>query len=100
MFAGGNNASFRICEVHTSEAIHCYNGEIQSWNDARLIAAAPDLLEGCRVAIAHCLRCNEKGHTSVQHAPGEFHDEPCDACTAAREAVSKAESQNTNSAKG
>ena len=53
------------------------------WTNARLIAAAPDLLEACRALVSDCWRRSGVGL--------QDHEDGCEDCRAARAAIARAE---------
>lgn len=61
--------------------------------NARLIAAAPDLLQGLEDMIGHCQGCNGRGrcYGPVPGSPGSYaSNQPCQDCSDARAAIKKA----------
>lgn len=60
-------------------------------DDARLAAAAPDLLALARQYAAECGECNGKGTKAVYDEGGWFlHDDPCPDCIEIRTVIAKA----------
>ena len=59
--------------------------------NARLIAAAPDLLALAKKYASECSECDGEGRVLVTFNDREAEYDPCDACTDIRAVIEKAE---------
>jgi hypothetical protein len=59
--------------------------------NARLIAAAPDLLELAKQYASECSGCDGEGRILVTFNDREAEYDPCEDCADIREIISKAE---------
>ena len=75
-----SNAAMRsVAKVYVSQM----HGKPEAAANARLIAAAPDLLEACRALVSDCWRRSGVGL--------QDHEDGCEDCRAARAAIARAE---------
>lgn len=67
------------------------NNDLARPANARLIAAAPDLLALARRYAAECGECGGSRLVLVERAPDEYADAPCEECTFIWEVIDQAE---------